>query len=155
MNDPDWLRFIGDRGVHTLADAENYIRNGPQAMFARFGHGLRLVERCEDGMAMGMCGLLKRDALPHPDIGYAFLPEFRAQGYALEAAEATLGDARQRLRLGHVLAIVSPDNTASIRLLERLGLNYERPIRLDESLPPAALYVGDLSEPMHAGNAMS
>lgn len=124
VNDPDWLRYIGDRKVHSLDDARSYIAKGPTAMHARHGHSLMLVA-LKDGTPIGLCGLLKRDTLEQPDIGFAFLPQYRGQGYALEAAAATLADGRNRLGLRRILAITSPDNAASGRLLEKLGLRLE------------------------------
>ena len=90
VNEPSWLRFIGDKNVRNLDDARNYLRTGPLDMYERFGFGMFLVERKHDGVAVGACGLLKRDTLPDPDIGYAFLPEYWGKGYALEAASAVL-----------------------------------------------------------------
>src|SRR4051812_3493153 len=90
LNEPSWLRFIGDRGVRTLDDARNYIVNGPQQMYHSAGFGLFLVELRESCLAIGMCGLLRRATLPDVDIGFAFLPEHWGQGYAFEAAQATL-----------------------------------------------------------------
>ena len=86
VNDPLWLRFIGDRGVRTLDEARNYILKGPVAMYERAGFGLYLVERKIDGVPMGICGLIKRDVLDDVDLGFAFLPEYRGQGYATESA---------------------------------------------------------------------
>lgn len=126
LNDPDWLRYIGDRGVRTHEDAQAYIRNGPLAMISQYGHGLYRVSQRRDGRAIGICGLLKRDSLPDIDLGYAFLPEFRGQGYALEAARACLGEARDRLGAMRVLAITTPSNVASARVLERLGMRLDR-----------------------------
>jgi [ribosomal protein S5]-alanine N-acetyltransferase len=99
VNDPAWLRFIGDRGVHTLDDARAYLRDGPQRMYEQFGFGLWLVERKEDGVPMGMCGLIKRETLDDVDIGFALLPEFRRSGYCFEAAAATMRHAREVLGL--------------------------------------------------------
>lgn len=87
-----------------------------------------------------MCGLVKRDGLEHPDVGYAFLPPYWSQGYAFEAASAVLADARERLRLDRILAIVSPDNDSSIRLLERLGLRFEKTIRLKDDADEVSLF---------------
>lgn len=126
LNDPDWLRYIGDRGVRSEADALAYIANGPGAMIARHGHGLYRVDRRSDGRALGICGLLKRDSLPDIDLGYAFLPAYRGQGYALEAAQACLQEARDRLRVPRVLAITTPANAASARVLLRLGMRLDR-----------------------------
>lgn len=125
-NDPDWLRFIGDRGIRTMDDARDYIENGPTAMYAEHGFGLYAVELKETGAPIGICGLLRRAWLEDVDVGFAFLPEFRRAGYAREAASNTLTHARETLGLSRVLAIVSPDNRDSIRLLEKLGMRHER-----------------------------
>ena len=124
LNEPSWLRFIGDRGVRTLDDARSYITNGPKAMYARHGFSLLVVERKTDGAALGMCGLIQRDTLDAPDIGYAFLPRAWGQGYAREAAAAVLAHGHSALALPRILAITDPENTASIRLLEDLGMRF-------------------------------
>ncbi len=129
-NDPAWLRFIGDRGVHTLAQARQFIADGPQAMFARCGHGLYVVEALADGAPLGLCGLIRRDGLPAPDLGFAFLPEFRGRGVAGEAAGLVLQHAREVLALPRVLAITLPENASSVRLLERLGFRRVDSVRL-------------------------
>jgi RimJ/RimL family protein N-acetyltransferase len=121
LNDADFLRFIGDRGVRSVEDARRYIETGPQASYAKHGHGLDLVTERGTGRRAGICGILRRETLDEPDLGFAFLPAFRGRGFALEAAEAALEDARDRLRLPRVLAIASPDNHRSIALLTKLG----------------------------------
>jgi RimJ/RimL family protein N-acetyltransferase len=130
LNDPDWLRYIGDRGVRTLEDARNYLLQGPIAMYAQAGFGLYRVELRESRVPIGICGLLKRDALEDVDIGFAFLPQFRGQGYASEAAAATLAYGKRTLGLSRIVAIVSPENHLSIRLLGKLGLRFEQSLRL-------------------------
>jgi RimJ/RimL family protein N-acetyltransferase/protein tyrosine phosphatase (PTP) superfamily phosphohydrolase (DUF442 family) len=130
VNEPSWLRFIGDRGVHDLDGARRYIAEGPQRLYDNHGFGLFLVERRSDALPLGLCGLIKRDTLPDVDIGFAFLPEHWSQGYAREAAEATLRYARERHHLPRVIAITSLDNVASGRLLERIGLQFEGTMRL-------------------------
>ncbi len=141
VNDPDWLRYIGDRGVRTVEDAERYIANGPVAMYAQHGFGLLAVETREDPMPIGICGLLKRETLPDVDIGFAFLPEFRGRGYALEAARATLAWARFGLELARVIAITAPDNVRSRTLLEKIGLRYERTTTLRDGVETAVFGV--------------
>lgn len=121
LNDPDFLAHIGDKGVRTREDARAYLCNGPLASYAAHGFGLWGVEPRAGGGLLGMCGLLQRDWLEVPDIGYAFLPAARGRGLAREAAEATLALARSRFGAAKVLAIVNPDNAASIRLLEQVG----------------------------------
>jgi RimJ/RimL family protein N-acetyltransferase len=133
LNDPDFIRYIGDRGVRTEEDARGYIERGPIASYARFGFGLYLVDLRATGEAIGICGLLKRDELPEPDIGFAFLPAFRARGFAFEAAAAVQGYARDTFHVGRLLAITSLQNDRSIRLLGRLGFSFDRRIRLSPS----------------------
>lgn len=122
LNDPDFLRFVGDRNVRTNDDACRYLEEGPLAAYARDGFGPYAVELKEGGVAIGICGLFKREHLPDPDIGFAFLPDWRGQGFAAESALAVLADSRTRLGLARVLAIVDPRNGRSIALLRRLGL---------------------------------
>jgi RimJ/RimL family protein N-acetyltransferase len=126
LNEPSFLRFIGDKKVRTLDDARQYIINGPRASYERHGFGLYRVELAGSNTPIGMCGLLKRDELPDPDIGFAFLPDYWNKGFAFEAATAVLNYAREQLKIHRVLAIVNPDNDASIKLLEKLGLRFER-----------------------------
>jgi len=130
LNEPSFLRFIGDKKVRTVQDAEQYILNGPVASYNRNGFGLCLVELKETHTPIGMCGLLKRDELPHADIGFAFIPDFWNQGFAYEAAAAVMNDARERLKLERILAITNQDNEASIKLLQKLGLKFERVIKM-------------------------
>ena len=126
LNEPSFLQYIGDKKVRTLDDARQYITNGPRASYERHGFGLYRVELADSNTPIGMCGLLKRDELPDPDIGFAFLPDYWNKGFAFEAATAVLTHAREQLKLHRVLAIVNPDNDASIKLLEKLGLRFER-----------------------------
>jgi len=126
VNDADWLRFIGDKNVHCLDDARRYLREGPLAMFAKHGHGLCCVERRSDGTALGMCGLIKRDTLADIDLGFAFLPTARGQAYAREAAAAVLEHGGTALALKRIVAIPATDNAASARVLEAVGMRFER-----------------------------
>lgn len=126
VNEPAFLRYIGDRGVRTLDDARRYIAEGPVASFARHGHGLMRVVRKADGVEVGMCGVLKRDTLPDPDIGFSFFPEYWSQGYALESARAVMRHARETLGQGRILAITTQDNEPSMRLLGKLGFRFDR-----------------------------
>ncbi len=125
VNDPDWLRHIGDKGVRTLDDARRFIVDGPMAMVARHGFGLQAVELHDGAVPIGLCGLIKRDTLADVDLGFAFLPAYRGQGYAREAATATLAYARDVLGLRRIVAITSLDNADSGKLLERIGMRFE------------------------------
>jgi RimJ/RimL family protein N-acetyltransferase len=140
LNQPSFLRFIGDKQVRTSADAVRYIQTGPIASYERFGFGIYLVALKDNGIPVGMCGLLKREQLPDVDIGFAFLPEHWSQGYALESASATMAYGRDVLGLQRIVAITSPDNDASIRLLEKIGLKFESLIRLTEDQPEVRLF---------------
>lgn len=145
VNEPDWLKYIGDRGVRNLDDARGYIERGPQDMYTRLGYGLYRVELKSDGTAIGLCGLIKRDTLPEVDIGFAFLERHRGQGYAREAAAATLAYARTTLGLRRVLAITSPGNGRSIQLLEKLGFRYQENLQLAGGKDEVRLFALGLS----------
>jgi RimJ/RimL family protein N-acetyltransferase len=127
VNQPTWLANIGERNVRSPEDAIRYITNGPRTMYAKFGFGLWCVVRKEDGIPVGLCGLLKRDYLDHPDIGYAFLERYQGKGYGSEACLATLAHARSEFGARRLMAIVLPTNTGSIRILEKLGMRSEGP----------------------------
>ncbi len=140
LNEPSFIEHIGDRGVRTVADAHRYLREGAFAMYERYGFGLWRVARRSDDVPIGMCGLLKRAALADFDLGYAYLPEHWRQGYAFEAAQATLRDAARRFGLRRVIGIVSPGNIASIQLLEKLGMRFEGVFPMDSREPEVRLY---------------
>jgi len=140
LNEPSFLHFIGDKGVRTLEDAREYILRGPIASYERHGFGLYLTALKEGAVPIGMCGLLKRESLADVDIGFAFLPRFWSKGYALESALAVKAYGLDILGLERIVAITNPDNEASIRLLEKLGLKYERLVRLSEGAPEIKLY---------------
>ena len=131
LNEPSFIRFIGDKKVRTLDDARQYILTGPVASYQKYGFGLYLVELKSNSEPIGMCGLLKRDTLPDVDIGFAFVPEFWNQGYAIESAQAVFNYGKDVLKLPRIVAITNKDNDASGRLLEKLGLRYERLIDLN------------------------
>lgn len=135
LNEPSWLRFIGDKNVRTLDDARRYLREGPLAMYALRGFGLYLVTTQHDATPIGLCGLIKRDALPDVDIGFAYVPESWGNGYAVEAAQAVVAHARDDFRLTRLVAITSLDNAASIRVLEKIGLQFETLIELTPGDP--------------------
>jgi RimJ/RimL family protein N-acetyltransferase len=139
LNEPSFLENIGDRGVRDEQDAHRYLREGPMGMYAKYGFGLWHAS-LTDGTAIGMCGLLKRDTLPDADIGYAYLPAHWGKGYAREAAEATLRHAADRFGLKRVIGVVSQGNTASIRVLEKIGMQFERMHSMRPGEPDVRLY---------------
>ena len=132
LNSPGWLRFIGDRKIHSLDDARNYLENGPMKGYKLNGFGLMLIELISNAEPIGMCGLIKRETLEDIDIGYALLPEFEGKGFAFEAAQAVMNDAKNVLKLKRVVAITAKDNERSAKLLNKIGLYFEKPIRLTE-----------------------
>lgn len=147
LNEPSWLRFIGDRGVRTIEDARDYILNGPVAMYARLGFGLYVTELKEDSSPMGICGLVKRDFLDDVDIGFAFLPKYWGQGYAYEAAVAVMAYGQEVLGLERIVAITTLDNDRSARLLEKLGLRFERLVRYPDDGQEIRLFAVDVNQP--------
>jgi RimJ/RimL family protein N-acetyltransferase len=143
VNEPAWLEFIGDKNVHSVDDAHRYLREGPLDMYSRFGFGLYLVERRSDGAPIGTCGLIKRDALDDVDIGFAFLARVAKLGFAREAAKAVVAHARS-LGLRRLLAITTPHNHASQKVLARIGMQFDREITLPGSSQVLHLFVTEL-----------
>ncbi len=133
LNDPDWQRFIDDKGVRTVENAADYLRDGPLTMYARFGIGLLCVDLQDGGQTIGMCGLIQRDGVADVDIGFAFLPSSRGTGYAFEAASATLAYGHDSLGIRRIVGFTIPENTRSIRLLEKIGMRLERTVTLPDS----------------------
>lgn len=144
-NDPAFVRHVGDRGVRTLEQARAEVEKGPLRLYADYGYGPFLITRREDGVDLGICGLFRRDGLDEPDIGFAILPEFCGKGFGFEASVAVLDHARDALKLSSVTAIVSPLNGPSVGLLEKLGMRYERTMRLPGADHDVSLYRIDFS----------
>ena len=142
LNDPGWHRFIGDRGIRTVEATRDYIVKGPMDMVARLGFGFDVVELKANGCPIGVCGLAKRDFLDDVDIGYAFLPQYGGRGYAIEAAKGVMAHAKA-LGLKRIVATVRPDNIASIGLLEKLGLRFERTIEAPDTARELQLFAID------------
>lgn len=140
MNEPAYLRHIGDRGVRTPADAAQYLAEKYVASYTARGYGLYVVESKSSGEVVGVAGFIKREVLADADIGFAFLERHREQGFAYEAAIALLGYARAVLGFRRINGVTAPANVASIRLLEKLGLRYERMILLEGNDAESRLY---------------
>jgi RimJ/RimL family protein N-acetyltransferase len=154
LNEPSFIEFIGDRGVRTLEDARRYLREGPIASCRTHGHGLLRVSLRVDGTVIGMCGLVKRDTLPIPDLGFALLPEHWGKGYVQEASRSVLEHGRSALGLTEVLAITSTHNQRSMATLRTLGMTLEdtralaadaAPVNVFRLRLPAAAPATDLS----------
>lgn len=143
-NDPDFIRYVGDRGIRTLDEAREVVREKVLKHFDEHGYGPYRVSSLETDEAMGICGLFKRENLEHPDIGYGFLPGFCGQGFAIEAAQTVLAQARDKMGLPNLSAIVSPENVRSTRLLEKLGMKVESSIRMPGEDEDLLLYGIDL-----------
>jgi RimJ/RimL family protein N-acetyltransferase len=133
LNEPGFIQNIGDRGVRSLDEARVYILNGPVASYERYGFGLYLVALKETSELVGICGLVKREALEDVDLGYAFLELYWGKGYAFESAQAVKTYAREALGLKRLVAVVNPDNEKSIRVLEKLGMRFEKMVKLSEA----------------------
>lgn len=130
VNDQSWIANIGQRNLHTVEAARAALETGPMAQFREQGYSLYIIERRSDGAPVGMAGLVRRDSLPGPDIGYAVRPAYWGQGYAWEATAAIVRHAQHVLRIRTLYGITSQQNQASINLLNKLGLRYERFSRL-------------------------
>lgn len=141
LNQPSWIRNIGDRGVRSLGDAERYIDARMLEPFRTLGYGMNVIELKATREAIGLCGLVKRDTLADPDLGFALLDAYEGKGYALEAATAVLAHARGVLKLRRILAIVTPANARSVKLLGKLGFTLERRARLTPGAEELDIYV--------------
>lgn len=135
LNQESWRKFIGDKQIRSLEDAQHYLIDGPLKMYQEYGFGLFAVQRQIDGALIGICGLIKRDNLPDVDIGFALLEEYANCGYAYEAALIIKDYALKQLNLKRLIAIVNPDNQRSIKLLEKIGLRFEKQISLSIDKP--------------------
>jgi len=144
MNEPSYLRFIGDKGIRTQTDAIEYIRNGPVDSYERFGYGLYLTELKENGAPIGICGLVNRESINDVDIGFAFMPEYWANGYARESAKAIITYGTNVVGLQRIVAITAVDNQSSIRLIEKIGLRFEKMVSLAEDEPDVKLFAREL-----------
>jgi RimJ/RimL family protein N-acetyltransferase len=140
LNEPSYLQYIGDKGVRTLEQATTYLLEGPIKSYHLHGHGLYLVVLKNSLQPVGICGLLRRDQFPDADLGYAFLPEFWSQGFAYESASAVLDYGKRTLKLPKIIALVSPANSPSIKLLKKLGFTYLEQVKMEPHGSDAAVY---------------
>jgi RimJ/RimL family protein N-acetyltransferase len=144
LNQPSFINNIGDRGIKTKADAQSYLHKSILDSYQKNGFGLSMVELKDANTPIGMCGILKRESLAYPDLGYAFLPEFCGQGYASEIAKALIQSAKELFGLEKILAITNPDNKNSIKLLERIGFRFTGMVDAVEEQPESKLFEIDL-----------
>lgn len=145
LNEPDWIKYIGDRGVRTVDDAQNYIINGPMQMYREHGIGLLLVELKRNGLPIGVCGLIQRDFLKDVDLGFGFLSKYYGSGYAYEAAHATMKYGVEELGFRRIAGFTSLNNEKSIRLLRKLGMKDEGNIRYSTSAEYVRLFAKEFN----------
>lgn len=143
LNQPSFIRYIGDRNLRTVEQSRDFIESRFADSYKKFGFGLWAVELKENQTPIGICGFVKRDVLPDADIGFAFLPEFEKKGYAFESASASMQYGRDVLNLTRVLAITSQDNEASGKLLGKLGFKFERLQDVHDDGQELKLFVSD------------
>ena len=130
LNSPGFLENIGDRGVRTQADAGAYVADRMLASYRSHGFGMWVTALRNGGALVGLAGLVKRDGLDVPDVGYAFLPSAWGQGYAQEAAGAVVRHAVEVLRVPRLAAITTLENFASMAVLRKVGFTYQGVIQL-------------------------
>lgn len=145
-NDPAFVRFVGDRGIRTVDEARTTMEEGAMKLYSDYGYGPFRVALRDDDAPIGICGLFRRDGLDDPDIGFATLPNYCGKGYAFEAARAVIDHTRDDLELPRLTAIVSPENEASVGLIRKLGLRFERMYRMAEDDDDVAIYGMQLRE---------
>ncbi len=144
LNQPTFIKYIGDRNVRTVSEARDYIDNRFRESYKQFGFGMWAVELKENDAPIGICGFVKRDSLPDADIGFAFLPQFCGNGYAFESAAAAMKYGRETLNLKRVLAITSRGNETSGKLLEKINFKFERLIKLPHDNEELKLFSSDI-----------
>lgn len=144
LNEPSFLRYIGDRQVRTPEEADAFIETRYRQSYRDHGYGLYIVELRTTGESMGICGFVRRETLSDADMGFAFLPRFEGQGLAYEAAAATLQYGRTTLGLSRVLAIAQMDNVRSHSLLARLGFQFDSLLTMPGETTPLSLFVSHL-----------
>lgn len=141
LNTPSWIKFIGDRNIKTQEDAKNYIVNKFIPSYRNWGFGFYLVRLKDDKTAIGICGLVKRDALEDVDIGFAFIPQYESKGYGFESASAMMEHAKNKLNIKTIAGITDSNNKSSIALLEKLGLHYKTMVLLPGETTEIMLFV--------------
>ena len=145
MNTPSWLKYIGDRNIKTIKDAENHLKNGILKSYKESGYGFYKVTQIEKPeIAIGIVGLVKRKELEHTDIGFGFLPDYEGLGFGYESSVAIMDLAKNKFKLEKVFAITNPDNKSSIHLLEKLGLSYQKRIKPFDKNEELLLFAKDL-----------
>jgi RimJ/RimL family protein N-acetyltransferase len=140
VNEPSFVSNIGDKGLKNLNDAERFTLEGYWTNQERSGYGMFLVELKGKGVPIGVCGLLFRKVLDVTDIGFAFLPEYWNRGFAFEAAEVVMQYGDLTLVVSNIVGLTSEDNLGSIKLLKKLGMDFEKTVRMSDDDPGTVLY---------------
>jgi RimJ/RimL family protein N-acetyltransferase len=140
VNEPSFLSNIGDKGVRNLDDARQFILEGPWTCQEKRGYGQFLVELKEGGVPIGICGLIYREFLDLTDVGFALLPEYWKRGFAYEAADAVLKYGHSTLGINTIVGLTSEENLASIKVLEKLGMKFERVVKMSDDDPGTVVY---------------
>jgi [ribosomal protein S5]-alanine N-acetyltransferase len=141
---PLWIKYIGDKKFQSVDDARVALIKGPMEMYDRLGFSLYVVSLKANGSPIGMCGLIKRDYLDDVDIGYGLLPAYSGKGYALEAAQAAMQYAKEKLKLKRLVAICTSDNQKSISLLKKIGMRHEKMVTVPHDETPLMLFVTEI-----------
>lgn len=130
LNQPSFIKYIGDRNVRTIDEAQNFIETRYNKSYKDNGYGLYLVKLKDEDTKIGVCGFVKRDNFQYADVGFAFLPQFEKKGYAFESALAIMKYGQEVLEFREVLAITTQDNESSGKLLAKLGFKFEEIIEM-------------------------
>lgn len=144
LNQPSFVNNVGDRNVRTIEQSREFIQERFRASYKNFGFGLYAVKLKETNATIGICGFVKRDFLAEADLGFAVLPEFERKGYGFESALAMMNYGRKTLNFGRILAITSPHNEASGKLLEKLGFKFEELITPPNDTEMVKLFVSEI-----------
>lgn len=144
LNEPSYIKNIGDKKVRTIEQAQEYLQNGPIKSYRKNGFGLNCVTLKTSNTAIGICGLIKRSEFEFIDVGYAFLSEYWFRGFAKEAMSALFDYTRKNGDYKKIKAIVNPDNIASIKLLQKLNFQFQKKMIFGHEKAVIKLYNVDL-----------
>jgi len=145
VNTPDWIKYIGDRNIKTVEQAETHIKNNQLKCYETHGFGYyKLQVKAENLKTIGTSGLLRRDNLEHVDIGFSFIPDYHGKGYGFEAASEIMKLAKDKFNIKTLCAITLPINQPSINLLEKLGLSYQKTVKPFEDDEELLLFAKNL-----------
>jgi len=129
-SDPEVIKYAEATPTRNLKEARERLEQGPLADYEKYGYGRFAVELKETGKVIGFCGIKYIPEIELPEVGYRYLKAYWGRGIGTEAARVCVDFARDDLKISKLIALIIPENTASIRLSEKLGMTRGPLIRI-------------------------